>query len=333
MPPPPPIPRWQSYRFWDLLVLFLITVGLLVFVASGLALRGEEIAAPWGVMLWFLLVSSLIATLLVLYGTFVEPKRINLNTIRIQKDHFPHLRIAVIGDMHVGPLKGSSFLERVTRRVLALQPDLILLAGDFIYDEDSDPAALLPLRALTAPLGVFAVLGNHDAGFRLIHGAPHQYTDRSEEVARVLQDIGIAVLRNTSSVLHKNGSSFSLAGIDDIWMKSMNLDAVLQGIPSETPAILLAHNPAVILDARTQRFDCIVSGHTHGGQVRLPLLGPIAPLPCALGRRFDRGIFHVFQQTQLIITHGIGETMGRMRFCCTPEIVCLEITPPKRPSI
>ncbi len=270
--------------------------------------------------------------LFILYGTFVEPKRIILNNKSIHIPQAPPCSIAVVSDMHVGPYKGKAYIRRVVQRINAVQPDCVLLVGDFLFDERSDVSSLVPLGKLRAPLGVFAVLGNHDAGFYLIHKVPRSYVDRSNDVTQMLQSLSINVLRNSTTNITLGTKTICIAGIDDIWMESSDLQQPLTHIPPDMPAILLSHNPDIITDARIQRFCLIVSGHTHGGQIRLPFIGPLAPLPCKFPRRQSQGISRVAPNTQLAITRGCGETHVRSRLFCPPEILLLHVNPPPAPS-
>jgi predicted MPP superfamily phosphohydrolase len=105
----------------------------------------------------------------------------------------------------------------------------------------------------------------------------------------------------------------------------MDLSTTLKEVKDTHPLILLSHNPDVILRDEHKRAALIISGHTHGGQFRLPLIGAIAPIPNELGRRYDRGIFTLDNGVILAITQGMGETMARARIFCPPEILMLKI--------
>jgi len=301
--------------FWDALIALLCAGLLLIIVAASL------LPSPFS---WITGIAAGIGLAIILYGSFIEPKRIIVNTKSIRKD-LPALRIAVIGDLHVGPYKQSAFVEKIVHDVNALEPDLIFLAGDFLFDHTSDITHLDPLRGLRAAHGVFGILGNHDAGEHLHHGKHCVTVDRSGEVTEYLQNRGIMMLRNASQPIVINGKTFHVAGIDDIWMQSSDLQKTLNDIPEHEVVLLLAHNPDTILDTRSHRASLIVSGHTHGGQIRLPLIGSIPPIPTKLGKRYDQGLFMITDRTTLAITHGIGETQTRARLFCTPEILVLMI--------
>lgn len=268
---------------------------------------------------------------LVFYGSFIESRLIKVNKKSIHISGLHDLKIAVIADFHVGPYKRRGYVRRIVKKANALQPHLILLPGDFIFDHASEPELLEPLKDLRAPLGVYASIGNHDSGNMidrsLLTGTVTHYTtvDRSEEVTAYLRSLGITVLRNEHHFIEYNHMGFAIAGADEVWMKNEDLTKTFEGLPVEIPTILLAHNPDIILEEASLRSDLIVSGHTHGGQIRLPILGSIYPIPDALGRAYDRGIFQAGARTTLAITQGIGETMARARLFCMPEVMLLEV--------
>ncbi len=290
-------------RFWDaLIVLGIVASGYGSFAASH----------PWNMVGAILCVG-------IVYSCFVEPRIIVTKNIDVGLRTDEALRIAFVSDFHVGPYKGRTFMRRIVAKTNALKPDLILLGGDFLYNYASDPRLLDPLRALEAPLGVFGVMGNHDSGRDIMKGRVTLTKDRTRDVEKVLGDCGVTVLHNE----WKDIGPVILAGTDDFWMESYDLAKALRGIPDGKPVVLLTHNPDAIMDERTHRADLILSGHTHGGQVRLPLIGAVPPIPNELGRTYDRGTFSLPKDTTLIVSHGVGESMARPRFLTAPEIVCI----------
>lgn len=309
--------------FWDTLVAICIV--------------GPALASMWfmqkdGVWTMFAAILLWIGIGLTIYGSFIEPRLIRLNKKIIHISALPKIRIAVVADIHVGPYKRTGYVQRIVKKVMSLHADIIVLPGDFIFDHHSDVSYLKPLKELNAPLGVYAILGNHDAGLHLTggllkEGTPYRTQDRTDDVVEILKSAGITMLRNTSVTHEIDGVRFSLAGVDDIWMESSDARSTLEAIHGKTPVILLAHNPDIILQEEHALADLIISGHTHGGQVRMPFVGPVFGLPDKIGKAFDQGIFTLKNGTVLAITHGIGETMGRMRLFCPPEILMLQNQP------
>lgn len=282
----------------------------------------ESLDDPLQTILLACSVVTALGAFILFYARFIEPSWITVTRHRIV---FPihGLRIAVIGDFHVGPYKRTAFMRRVVRRINALSPDIILLIGDFLFDHTADVTHLAPLEHLRAPLGTFAVMGNHDSGAHGIYGQHHPH-DRTNDVERFLSPLGVQFLRNSWTVVGDDDRAMCIAGVDDIWMQSHDVEAAFSGRTAGLPTILLAHNPDIILNDASHRAELIVSGHTHGGQVRLPFFGSLTKLPQKLNKKFDRGIFPITETCTLAITHGIGETFLPLRMFAKPEILLLE---------
>ena len=266
---------------------------------------------------------------LVFYGSFIEPRIITVTRadVTLTDEHrlTAPVRIAVLSDFHVGPYKRERFVRRVVSDVLKLHPDVVLLAGDFVYTDDgtAEWIHLAPLRELAAAVPTLAVFGNHDTGL----GDEYRYIERPgdvEAIKQVLRDAGIKTLENEHAILEAGGVRIAVAGLTELRTGRTNPLRALQGIPAEVPRIVLAHNPGVIsfLDPRTT--DLVVTGHTHGGQIRLPLLPPLVRLPTPLGQRYDNGLFR-FNSIPLFIARGIGESGPRARLFAPPEIAVLTI--------
>lgn len=303
-------------------VLALMAAG--AATAYGVATVGEAFGDP-RLRVGFVAAASLpaLGALLLFYARFVEPSLIVVTRKRVRLGTKKPMRVAVVGDFHVGPYKRAAFVDRAVRKINSLGPDLVLLVGDFLFDHEADVEHLRPLRNLRAALGTFAVIGNHDSDAHGEHAREARH-DRSADVAACLEACGVRLLRNASRTVEFAGGTVAVAGIDDLWMESCDLGAAYKGVPTGAPCILLSHQPDVILDPAAHRATLIVSGHTHGGQVRLPFHGSLQPLPQKLSKKFDRGIFPVAPGCTLAITHGIGETFLPLRLFAHPEILLLE---------
>lgn len=315
---PPPI-------LWDFAIALLLALSCSVAIVAFVWLRrNRSRRLPLRLTVGFLGFLGCVGFLIVAYGSFIEPQRI---TVTERELHIPlkqPLRIVVLSDFHVGPYKGVRFTERVVKKVNALFPDVILLAGDFLYDDTSPLAALSPLSRLRATLGVFAVLGNHDTGHMLtLFHAPLRGADRTDAIAAFLTDINVAVLRNEARTFSLGAEQIAIAGVADLWTGTDSVASTLDGIPARTPTILLSHSPDIILNDASHRAHLIAAGHTHGGQVRLPGIGAIPRIPTRLGRQYDQGLFRVDDDTTLAITRGIGESFPRARLFAPPEILLL----------
>jgi uncharacterized protein len=228
--------------------------------------------------------------------------------------------IVLLSDFHYDPYFSVHPLHAAIPMVNQLRPDLIALGGDFVslslmpYNGEKDAAAAAPcaelLRQLHAPHGLWAVLGNHD-----FFSAPHL-------VIAALQGQGIRVLLNESVPIEQNGVRFWLAGVHDVLSGTADLGAALHAIPGGEATILLAHEPDYADYVARHPVDLQLSGHSHGGQVRIPLVGPLY-LP-ALAQKYILGLYEVGPLT-LYTNAGLGTIRLPVRFNCPPEITLLTI--------
>ena len=173
---------------------------------------------------------------------------------------FDGLRVALVTDLHVGPVRDAGFTRRVVDQVNAQRPDVVVLAGDLIDGKVAQVSeALAPLAGLEAPLGVFAVSGNHE----FISQEADAWMDHWET-------LGIDVLRNENATLTRGSATISMAGIHDETGRgpdAPNIDAALRGVAADTFTVLAAHQPKAAESARGKGVDLQLSGHTHGGQL------------------------------------------------------------------
>lgn len=246
------------------------------------------------------------------------------------------LRIAALSDIHVSePYMSVERVRRIVERTNALEPDLIVLLGDYVAGSRV-VSRLVPaaewapaLGGLKAPLGVHAVLGNHDWW----EDWTAQRTGEMPIAGRAMQAAGIRVLHNEALPLATAQGTVWLAGLGDQlafaparmrgWRRrgaGHDLAATLAPIPEDAPAILLAHEPD-IFPRVPRRVALTLSGHTHGGQVRLFGFSPVVPSP----RRYAWG--HIREHTDLVVSGGLGYSLIPVRFGVPPEITLVEIGP------
>ena len=295
---------WQVF---DLAIL-----ALLIFFWVGF-LRGWA----WGGVAGFVLAAaSGIGFATIFYGSLIEPRRLRVRRTTVGTGERT-LTVAFLSDIHVGPYKKTSWVRQLARRTQELEADVILLGGDFLYKEASALPYLEPLKELHAPLGVYAILGNHD-----------EWKAREESLAW-FRGANIPLLHNRCVRVQKNGASIVIAGAEDDWYGETDLAAALQDAGSTDLSLVMLHNPDLAPPAATMLrgrsgASVFFSGHTHGGQIRLPLIGAIMRLPHYLGRRFDRGVFS-FEGVPLVLGAGLGESGPRARLFCPPEIVLVEV--------
>lgn len=217
------------------------------------------------------------------------------------------LRIAHISDIHYGLFLSRPALLRVLELTREQRPDLIALTGDFVTQSPVfiEPVSEL-LAELRAPLGVFAVLGNHD------------FRAGAEAVTRALRRRGIQVLRNQHRRLRRGGVDFQIAGVDDS-RQHPDVAAAL-GPTARRFTLLLAHNPLALAEAAACGVDLVLSGHTHGGQIRLGFAAP-------LYERYLPAGFLSLEDTQMYISRGLGKVIVPMRVGAPPELAFLTLRP------
>ena len=241
--------------------------------------------------------------------------RFIVNEERIWLDALPNslhsLRIVQISDIHYGLFLPKDWLSEAVRQANRLKPDIIALTGDFVtYSRRNiGPVAEL-LGQLRARYGVFAVLGNHD--FRVDPDA----------MTVALRRQRIEVLRNRHVSVGFGRQAIYLAGVDD-YGYGADVRSTMRGVPGEAATVLLAHNPRVINLASRNRVSLVLSGHTHGGQVNLPLIGTV------YGRSPERLRYKIgwdrMGDTQIYVSRGIGTIVLPWRVRCPAEITHLEL--------
>ena len=267
-----------------------------------------------------------------IYGFIIEPGlRLRVRRWHVRRADWtaPPLRIVALSDIHLGaPYVGLRRLRQVVRRANALNPDLIVLLGDYAAGHHFVTApvpiaeAAPELAKLSAPQGVHAILGNHDWWDDL---AAQRRGSGPNLYAQALEDVGIPVLSNAA--VRKD--SFWLAGLEDQlairrdgrWTGLDDLPGTLAQVTDDAPVVLLAHEPDIFPQV-PERVALTLSGHTHGGQVRLFGWSPV--VPSRFGNRYAYG--HVREEGRdLVVSGGIGCSMLPVRVGMPPEITVIEI--------
>ena len=260
-------------------------LALLLAVPARMRMRAMRVMA-WGVM-----TAGLVALVDSLRGTsFPQLKQIDL-PIPGLPPALAGLRIAQLSDQHLGMPFSRGATRRAVRLVQAARPDVIVLTGDFVSYTRHLPLLPAFLRSLSAPHGLFAIVGNHD------------YTIDPAGLRRRLEDLGATMLVNEHRTVRIGDGVLVIAGVDDMWYGHPDLRAALDGVPAGAPVILLAHAPDFADEAAQWPVAAQLAGHTHAGHIRLPGLGPLV-LP-RHGVRYDRGLQRVGRMW-LYVSQGIG---------------------------
>ncbi len=256
------------------------------------------------------ILTTIICTLL--YAHFIEPNWIDINYVRLKlpnlASEFNGYRIVQISDIHVDKQTKKRRLNYIFWLVNQQKPDLIAITGDFVTRRQMKfiPKLEATLGQLSASDKVVGVLGNHD------------YWANANKIAEVLEKTNVLNLDNKVYTLKRGNALLNIAGVDDVWMGKDRLDLVLQQLPPEGAAILLAHEPDFAdTSAATNRFDLQLSGHSHAGQIRLPFFEP--PLLPGLGEKYYVGLYKIGKMFEYT-NRGIGMTKLHLRFASRPEI-------------
>lgn len=305
---------WQAQSFGLMVPRWLVAV-LLVLPAIWWG-------SLWGMGLF--VVAQLAGTLLLYYGAVVEPHRLGVTQVVVKTDRLPSdvepIRVLHISDLHI---------ERWTKRetaVLALtkqmQPDIIVITGDYVnlsYNRDPKTQQLVIdlLRQLSAPHGVYAVLGSPPV-------------DLHETVLPIFDEVDISLLRwGWHEVALGNGRFLTIMGMDcthHLPTDRARLDQLHQQAPNHHPQLFMYHSPELMPEVAERQIDLYLCGHTHGGQVRLPFVGPILT-SSQLGRRYVMGLYKE-GRTHLYVSRGVGLeglSAPRVRFLAAPEMTLITI--------
>ena len=243
--------------------------------------------------------------------------RINRQSIAVPDlpPAFAGTTVAVVADLHHGPFVSIEFIRRAVALVNSLQPDLIALVGDYahrgMHAEIELPPCLEALSALLAPLGVYAIPGNHDM------------KDDGKVYRRLIVETPLRDLTNRNIVIEKDGKKLFLAGVDDLWWGKPDLRQALSGIPVRSPVVLLCHNPDYAETAPDPRVGLMLSGHTHGGQVYLPGIGSTW-LPSKYGDKYRHGLVEG-PASKVFVSRGLGEAGVPIRINVPPEVNLLTL--------
>jgi predicted MPP superfamily phosphohydrolase len=270
---------------------------------------------------WTALLLLLLLVGVGVWSTLIEPNRLVIHQEAIQIEAWPKdfsgLRIAVISDIHTGgPFINDKKLRQIVALTNQLNPDLIVLLGDYMSPDSWHSHRVEPevtaaaLKDLRAPLGVYSVLGNHDWWYN------------GNKVRAAFEQNGIRVLDNEITEIKWRNGSFWLVGLADFWTRPQFIHETVNKVPEGSTIIALTHNPD-IFPRVPGNVPLLLAGHTHGGQVNLPIIGrPIEPSD--FGQRYAAG--HLIENGHhLFVTTGIGTSILPIRFGVPPEIALLTI--------
>lgn len=257
------------------------------------------------------------------HSLLIEPRDLAIERLDIRLRRLPEafdgFRIVQISDIHYGPYMGRRGVQAAVDAAIALRPDAVVLTGDFVSHDfgrrngpegarHAEPCADV-LRQF-APVPAFAVLGNHD------------HWNNATIVAGAFHDAGLQMLRNQALALERAAARLWIAGIDDAWAGTADLPHTLRRVPAGEATVVLVHEPDVADYVARFPVDLQLSGHSHGGQVRLPGIGPII-LP-SMAQKYPEGLNRV-GNLQVYTNRGIGVIAPPVRFNCPPEVTLITL--------
>lgn len=260
----------------------------------------------------------IIGILLFVWAFFIEPNLLTVKTLDINVKGLKGLKVVFVGDFHIKPNQKKNLIKLV-HKINEQHPDLILTTGDFVSGHEKKQT--LPIKEIAKELsklkskyGTYAVLGNHD------------WWQGGEEIEKELKKNNMVVLNNENTSIKIKGKKLYIVGVEDITTKNIDLVKSLKGASS--PAILLTHSPDAFPFISnpsdfpiTGKVDLTLAGHTHGGQVDIPFVGPLI-VPSSYGQRYAQGLIEE-NGKKLFVTKGIGTSILPVRFNCLPEIVVI----------
>lgn len=291
----------DTFVVFDLLMAAL-ALGGLIFALLGFVLGGHWL---------YLTYAMILGELILVYGIFLEPKRLKTSIYReaTRPNADVWIKVILLSDFHLHGDKGKVFMERVVNKVNAIKADLLLIGGDIVVHDAKDASQAEPLKNITSTYGNYFVLGNHD------------YQDDPQAITAKLSEFGLHNLTNCNLTLNIQGKELCLAGLDDAFYGRPHLP--LNRISKNTPHITLAHQPDIILNFQEEDTDLVLCGHSHGGQIRFPVVGGVH-VPSAFGRRADGGR-KIIKGIPTIISRGLGQVDCRARLLTPPEITIIEL--------
>lgn len=253
-----------------------------------------------------------------LWAGGIEPELLSVTRRTLSLPRWPRaldgFRLALLTDLHYRPGPDDALIEKLQPALADLRPDLIAITGDLVTaNQSSLSECLRALRHLEAPQGIFASPGNHD-----------RWLCSPSKIKKEIEDAGMSYLCNDNTTLAIKGEKILLTGLDSYWGGHPEPGRAWKGHQPDTPVICLVHEPDPFESLHQARpLDLQLSGHTHGGQCRVPLIG-YAPAKVKYGRNFIYGEYQR-SRSRLFVGRGMGTVGPRVRFACPPELALLTL--------
>ncbi|AGE21521.1 MULTISPECIES: metallophosphoesterase [Geobacillus] len=254
------------------------------------------------------------------YARWIEPAELTVTHHALSHPLIPKsfagVKLLQFSDLHLGHYYGLERFYRIMGRINELGPDLVVFTGDLLHEANRYPhvdAVAEALAGVRAPLGKFCIYGNHD------HGGYG-----TDIYRRLMERAGFRVLVNEHALVRRGHGAIAIAGSDDMMLGRPDWSKMTNGIPRATYTIALVHEPDGAIEARRFPIHVQLSGHSHGGQIQLPFIGPLITPP--LSERYYEGFYHV-GGLLLYVNRGLGTTRVPLRFFAPPELTVFSLTP------
>lgn len=256
-----------------------------------------------------------IISLIGVYSVYIEPNLLRVKHVEVEGPQWlavdESIKIVQFTDTQLGEFYDLKDLAKVVDKINEIEPDIVVFTGDLIdrastYEEPIEDVILL-LSEIKAPLGKYAVYGNHDHG----GGAHRVYPE-------IMKESGFTLLKNQVVPIPLAEGTINIMGIDDWLLGKSDLQGTLSQVEEDMFNILLMHEPDVVDLVASYPVDLQISGHSHGGQVRLPYIGTLITPPGAM--HYTHGLYQITEQLQLYVNTGLGNTRLPFRLMNIPEI-------------
>lgn len=257
------------------------------------------------------------------YSRFLEPGWLEVTNKRVPLEGLARaVRVLHLSDLHFSESVPLEQIERAIDLGLEQGPEIAFLTGDYTTRAVPDPAAYSrALRRLRDAVPVFASFGNHDGGrWAARHGGYRDLT----VMRGIFDEAGIECLHNTCRLVNLSGQELVVAGVGDLWSREVDPESAFREAPAGRPILVLAHNPDTRFALAPFAWDLMLSGHTHGGQIVIPVVGYV-PFQAVRDRRFLEGL-QSWEGRLVHITRGVGNLLG-VRLNCRPEVSLLDLAP------
>lgn len=279
-------------------------------------MRGIKRGVKW--MAHLLLTLSLVGACIYVDARYIEPKLLKVNHLEIETKKIKKpLRIVQFTDTHLGEYYTESDLGKLVNKINSLSPDLIIFTGDLMDDHrmvSDEQGIIKKLQELKSRYGKYSIYGNHDHG-----------SNGTKKYARMMKESHFILLKNShEELVLDDGSLLSIIGIDDMVLSKPNLEQAFQGTKSSSFKLFLSHAPDIANEASLYGADLQLSGHTHGGQIRLPFIGALwTPF---YGKEYVKGLYTVgSNEMKLYVNTGVGMSQVPFRLLNPPEITVIDL--------